>query len=149
MIFKKPYAFFIKYFRLINFILAFFVGMFIYRLNTLHSVINKIYLGEYMNFSNLNSQYIGFTMYLLIFIISVILIVIILLLKNKKKPVKDYLFLILYIIVILVYLFVVSNMFFVLLDSIVEQTDLKLYSDISLLIYLHYYIFLLNIFLLQ
>ena len=134
MVFRKPYAFFIKYFRLINLLLVVLLCFLIYKLNLIRIVINDIYLGRLTNFSNLNNTYVGFKMVLLIFIIIVILSIILILLKRKKKPLNDYLYGILYIVILVAYLLFVSNIFFNLNDSIIEQTSLKLYTDISLLI---------------
>ena len=134
MVFRKPYAFFIKYFRIINLILNVLIVFLIYKLNLIHSVINDIYYGRITNFSNTETTYIGFIMYFLIFLISLIIVIIILTLKRKDKPFKDYLFNIIYNVFIIAYLFAVSNLFLTLNETVVEQTTLKLYSDISLLI---------------
>lgn len=134
MVFKKPYAFFIKYFRHINFVLSLLFIYLAYKLNILREVVGGIYRGGVTNYSSLNSSYIGFGMYLLIFIIILILIGILLLLRRKNKPLKDYLFAIIYSIIIFIYLLFISNVFVTLDESIIEQTTLKLYSDISFLI---------------
>ncbi|MBQ3021557.1 MAG: hypothetical protein IJD92_04985 [Bacilli bacterium] len=134
MIFKRPYAFFIKYFRHINFILSILLIYFTYKLNIIHQVLNDIYSGNLTNYSNLNANYISFRIYLLIFFICILIISIIVLLRRKKKPLKDYLFAIIYIIILLIYLFVISDLFFTLSNVIVEHATLKVYSDISLLI---------------
>lgn len=147
MIFRRPYAFFIKYFRLINLVLSILVLIFIIKLNNLHNLLNNIYLSNISNYNYLNEEYIGFWMFFLIIIISTILFLMILLLKRKKKPYKDYLFLLVYNIVIIIYLFVISDLFFVLLDGIVEQNKLKLYSDISMVIFLPQLYFFIKYFL--
>lgn len=134
MIFKKPYAFFIKYFRVINLMLVLFMIFLSYKMNILHQTLNDVFMGSLTNFSNLESNYIGFILYFALFIISVIIIIIIITLKRKEKPFKDYLFNIIYNVFILAYFLSVSNLFLNLENSVVEQTTLKLYSDISLLI---------------
>ena len=131
MIFKKPYAFFIKYFRLINLLLSTLLIYLGYRLNLLRNVMNDIYMGRVTNYSTLRSDYIGFKMYFLIFLIIAILFVIILLLKRKKKPLHDYLYNVIYLVFVFVYLLSVSSLFLTLDETIVEQTSLKLYTDIS------------------
>lgn len=143
MVFKKPYAFFIKYFRLINLILVVLLGYLGYKLNLIGNIVGEIYNNRLTNYSSLSSNYVGFNMYVLIIIIILILGGIILLLKYKKKPLKDYLFAIIYIFVIVIYLIFISNIFYELEESVIEQTSLKLYSDISLLIIipLFYFIF--------
>lgn len=134
MVFRKPYAFFIKYFRLINLVLVLLMVYFGYKMNLLHQAVNDIYLGTLTNYSNLDASYIGFTMYLLLFLISIFIIVIIMTLKRKDKPFKDYLFNMIYNVFIVAYFLAMSNLFLTLNETVVEITDLKLYSDISLLI---------------
>ena len=134
MVFKKPYAFFIKYFRLINLILSLLLIFITYKLNLLRQVVNNIYLGKVVNYSTLKSDYIGFRMYLLIFIVIGILLSIILLFIRKKKPLYDYLYCVIYLIIVIIYLINVSNLFLTLDESVVEITTLKLYTDISFII---------------
>lgn len=134
MVFKKPYAFFIKYFRLINLILSLLLIFITYKLNLLRQVVNNIYLGKVVNYSTLKSDYIGFRMYLLLFIVIGILVSIILLFIRKKKPLYDYLYCVIYLVFVFIYLISVSNLFLTLDESIVEITTLKLYTDISFLI---------------
>ena len=134
MVFKKPYAFFIKYFRLINLILSLLLIFITYKLNLLRQLVNNIYLGKVVNYSTLKSDYIGFRMYLLIFIVIGILLSIILLFIRKKKPLYDYLYCVIYLIIVIIYLINVSNLFLTLDESVVEITTLKLYTDISFII---------------
>ena len=142
MVFKKPYAFFIKYFRLINLLLSVILFYLGYRLNILRNVINDIYIGKVTNYSTLRADYIGFRMYFLVFLIIIILSIIILLLNRKKKPLYDYLYNVIYIVFLFVYLMSVSNLFLTLDEIIVEQTSLKLYTDISFLIILPLFYFI-------
>lgn len=108
---------------------------------------DDIYRGSVTNYSSLGSSYIGFKMYLLLFVIGVILGGIFLLLKRKEKPLKDYLFAILYLFIVFVYLLFVSNVFVTLDETIIEQTSLKLYSDISFLIIVPLFYFIVKYFL--
>lgn len=133
MVFKKPYAFFIKYFRLINLILVCLFVYMDYKLNILRGVINSLYLGNLTNYGSL-AQYIGFRFYFLIFLIIFIISLILLLFIKKKKPFYDYLYAIIYLVLVFIYSLSTSNLFFTLNETIVEQTSLKLYSDISFLI---------------
>ena len=144
MVFRKPYAFFIKYFRLINLFLVFLMLYFAYRLNLLHQIINDIYMGALTNFSNLYVDFIGFTMYFLLFLITVLILIIILTLKRKNKPYKDYLFNIIYNFFLIAYFLSISNLFLTLNETIVEITDLKLYTDISLLIIIPLFYFIVK-----
>mgnify|MGYP003458664908 CR=1 FL=1 len=58
-----------------------------YKMNILHQTLNDVFMGSLTNFSNLESNYIGFILYFVLFIISVIIIIIIITLKRKEKPV--------------------------------------------------------------
>ena len=147
MVFKKPYAFLIKYFRLINMILSSLLVFLCYRLNLLRIVLNNIYIGRETNYSLVQEKYIGFLMYFLVFLIAAILIIIIILLKKKKKPLNDYLYNIIYLAIILAYLLSVDNLLTTLDDSIVEQTTLKLFTDISFLVIIPIFYFILKHFL--
>ena len=144
MIFKKPYAFFIKYFRLINLFLVFLLVYLCYRLNVLRMVVNNIYLGKVTDYYSLRSTYIGFRMYLLLFIIIIFLTLIISLLYRKKKPLYDYLYNIIYLILVFVYLMSLSSVFLTLDKTIVEQTTLKLYTDISFLVIVPAFYFIIK-----
>lgn len=144
MVFKKPYAFLIKYFRLINLFLVILFSYLCYKLNLIKNIMSDIYRSNLTNYSNLNSTYIGLKMFILIFFIILILGIIILLLKRKKKPLNDYLFSLVYIFVIIVYLIFISNIFFTLSDSIIEQTSLRLYNDISFLIIFPIFYFIIK-----
>ena len=70
MIFRKPYAFFIRYFKLINFIIAFLFGVLGYSLNKIHNVLNAIYIGTESNYETLSNIYIGFFPILIIILIQ-------------------------------------------------------------------------------
>lgn len=144
MVFKKPYAFFIKYFRLINLILSILLIALGYKLYNLANVLNEIFNNYISNYNSLSSNYLGFSMYLSIFLIIIILFGMFLLLKYKKKPCKDYLFSIMYIIIVVIYLLFIENVFSTLEKSVIEQTSLKLYSDISYLIIIPLIYFILK-----
>ena len=144
MVFKKPYAFFIKYFRLINLFLTILLIYFTYRLNLLHNVLKDIYFGNMTNFSNMDTSYIGYVIYLLLFVICLIIISIIMTLKRKNKPFRDYLFNIIYNIFIIAYFLSVNSLFLTLSENVVEQTTLKLYNDISFLIMFPLFYFILK-----
>ena len=134
MVFKKPYAFLIKYFRAINLVLAILLIYFSYRLNILRLLIKDVYLVRVTNYSTLKSDYIGFKMYFILFLTIALLTIILILLHKKKKPVYDYLYNLIYLVFTIVYLLSVSGMFLQLDNSVVELTTLKIYTDISLLI---------------
>lgn len=146
MIFKKPYAFFIKYFRLINFILTSLFLLFALNLWKLHVAITKLSSGSTSNYSTLNT-FVGFKVYLLIFVIAICLIAMIVLLKRKDKPYKDYLYGLLYDGILLVYIMSISSMFLSIDTTIIEVSTMKVYRDISLLVIFPLFYFVISYFL--
>ena len=134
MVFKKPYAFLVKYFKLINFILAVFMGIILYRVSLLHQVLDDIYTSTLSNYSSLQSIYLGFSTYLFLIIECLLLAIVIVLLKKKNKPLRDYLIGVLYLIILVVFFFSVSSLFLKLDSVVIDPASLKVYSDISLLI---------------
>lgn len=144
MVFRKPYAFLIKYFRLINFILVVLLLYLAYKFHGISNVFSQIYNSKVIDYASLNLNYAGYGLFVFIFLILSLLVIIVLLLKNKKKPFKDYLFSIIYIIILLLYLIFVTGVFNGLEESVYEMTTLKLYSDISFLIIIPVYYFILK-----
>ena len=93
MIFRKPYAFFIKYFRVINLIMAVFMAVLIYHTLTVGRFLNE-YINDYILATNNFSlgSYINFYTFLLIIIIIILTIVVTSVMFVKDKPKKLYIF---------------------------------------------------------
>lgn len=105
MIFRKPYAFFIKYFRLINLIMAAFMAVLIYRSFKVGNYIND-YISDYVSATDgfVLSNYINFYVFLLTLLVVVLTIVVMSVMIVKDKPKKLYIFnLFVYIALIVIY----------------------------------------------
>lgn len=105
MILRKPYAFFIKYFRIINLIMAILMGFLVYKTWNIVSFVRE-YISDYssaiINFSinNIIDSYMFFVAFLIIVADIIVLSVLFL----KKKPKRLYVFnLILYLLVIVLF----------------------------------------------
>ena len=125
MVFKKPYAFFVKYFKVINLILAVVFSLIMYKMYLLNGVLNDIYDATLTNYSSLQATYLGFSMYLLMFIELALLLIVIILLKRKDKPLRDYLLGVGYLVLIFIFFLSVSNLFLRLESVIIEPASLK------------------------
>lgn len=106
MILRKPYAFFIKYFRLLNLIMAIFMGIIIYRT----FVISK-FLTDYINdytIANAGfnvSKYMSFYSFIIVLLIIILTIIITSVMFVKNKPKKLYIInLVVYFLVIVLYM---------------------------------------------
>ncbi len=105
MILRKPYALFIKYFRLINLAMAVLMGILIYRTWVITGFLNS-YIGNYLLATDdfVLGHYINFYSFIMALIIVILNVVILSVLFVKKKPKKLYIFSgILYILIIVMY----------------------------------------------
>ena len=105
MILRKPYAFFIKYFKLLHAIIAVLVAFLLYRSFTLYNFF-RAYVTDYSSALNDLSPRSLLNMYSFIILLGIIILVIILLsvMIYKKKPKSLYIYsLIVYIFVMVLY----------------------------------------------
>ena len=105
MILRKPYAFFIKYFKLFHAVMAVLVAFLLYRSFTLYNFF-RAYVTDYSSALNDFSPRSLLTMYSFIMILTVIILTVILLavMIYKKKPKGLYIYsLIVYILTIILY----------------------------------------------
>jgi len=105
MILRKPYAFFIKYFRLINLVMAILMGILIYRTWMIASFLNR-YVNDYITASNnfVIGSYINIYSFLIPLFIVIFTIIVLSVLFVKQKPKKLYVInLVIYILLIVLY----------------------------------------------
>lgn len=137
MILKKPYAFLIKNFRSIHFLLTI---LSVIILISSHSVVD--FFAEYIknNYSvtvvdSLVSEVISPILYILIIITIIMLIAVYILLKNKNKPTKLYLFSIIYYIVLFISIIISAALINNLTEGLWSTTEARMYRDIGNIIY--------------
>lgn len=145
MILRKPYAFLIRHFRLIHLILTLPL---IYIVRKTHLVVDffNTYVSNgytYQTGSDISGLYINWVLYLSIFLIIVSIISIYYLLKYKEKPVKMYVIMMIYYIVLFGMLIWYSGIISNMAKTILSAKSARLYRDISLLIYIPQYIFII------
>lgn len=131
MILRKPFAFLIKHFRLIHFIMLIFMAYVMYSCNAILS-----FFSEYLNSTMvLIDHEVVLTLYPIMLFVSIIFIlliniVILVLMLFKKKPIKFYIFNILITIFTFVVLIISKNTLNNLELNLVEVRILKLIQDI-------------------
>ena len=134
MILRKPFAFLIKHFRLLHFIMLIFMGYVLYSSNSILS-----YFREYLNSTMMLINHdVVLTLYPTFLFFSIIIviaisIVILVLMAFKHKPFKFYIFNILTMIITFVILIVSKNILSSLELSLVEVRVLKLVQDFVLI----------------
>lgn len=134
MIVKKPYAFLIKNFRLINGLLFVMLSYLSIKLFSIYSFFND-YATEhyYINTGILDSTYINYFMFIVASLTIIIGFVIFYLLALKKKENKTYLYMVVYNIVMIVYfLYIFKILQGLNVQSIAVET-VRVYRDISLI----------------
>jgi len=135
MIFKKPYAFLIKHFKLINLILTAFSFYVTYRLYNIISFFREYIKDDYSGnfYSGFSEQYISLYLYFIIILVIIGVLFIFWLLIYKKKPVKFYLSSILYNLILIVFLNVVKNLMASMEISVIEAETARIFRDLSIL----------------
>ena len=142
MILRKPYAFLIKHFKLIHIIILVCLSIMLLNLadisslfRTLQSTSTYIYAGA--------DVYINKSIYLFIIISLVLSSIVYYLFKVKNKPRRFYLFLIIYFLASLfcyMYIYRTMNM---MIDNSLDSEIIILVKDLSLLLSLPGYVFIL------
>ncbi len=135
MILKKPYAFLIKHFRLINLIITALTGFITYKsyqiVSFFNSYVNNNYSGTF--YSGFYQEYVSS---LIIFILVLIIIgvaAICLLFAYKNKKIKSYFFSLYYYIVLLVAFIVVRNLMVGMEEKLLSAEVARICRDISIL----------------
>lgn len=138
MIFKKPYGFLIKHFKLIHLILT---GLFIYLLKYVNDI-----LGFYNDFragiaSKVDAEiYLNNGYVLPVFLSIVICVIAYLLLKYKDKPRVLYIVLIGFVLCISVMINIVQGGLEVILYEVIDTKTLLLYRDLLKILIVFQYI---------
>lgn len=130
MILRRPYAFLIKYFRIIHLILFIFFSYITYKANNILTFFKEyiIYNG---NIEVVSSEYISYFIFVSILLIITISVIIYSLMKYKKKPRLLY--------ILLVVISIVSSILFIYLYNNIKSLEttiesartIRLFRDIS------------------
>lgn len=145
MILKRPYAFLIKHFKLIHIILAIPLIFITYKTRLVVNFFNEYVTNRYtfQTGSDVSSFYVSGLMLFSVLIIIIAALAIYFLLKYKEKPVKMYISLIVYYITLFIMLFWLSNIISSMSRDILSAKAVRLYRDISTIIYYPQYIFII------
>lgn len=135
MIFKKPYAFLIKYFKLINWILTILFIYIFYRTYNIVSFFNTYIKEDYSGnfYTGFSDTYISSFVYLIIILIIFGLLAIFILLIYKKKPIKTYLSSIIYYIILFIFLKIIKNVMISLEGTVLTAEMARIYRDLSMI----------------
>ena len=136
MIVRKPYAFLIKYFKIIHIILFALMTYMLFQVRTIYLFFsNYLTTGTYAYTANMASNYISIFMIFTTIILIALLLAILFLMRQKKKPIVYYLIsAIFYIITFITFLFLISFYTNLEFQSYSNQT-LVILRDLTMVIY--------------
>jgi len=132
MVFRKPYAFLIKHFRLIHLVITGILVYLVSQCNEIYSFINSCIDDQVNRYNAL--QYIKYDIYIYITIGLVLFFIIFWLFRYKDKPRNIYVVSMLGYILVGIYLFVLFSYFTGLPNNIINQKVIRAYRDIMLMI---------------
>lgn len=138
MVFRKPYAFLIKHFRLIHLIITGILGYLVVRSNDIYSYINSCINDAVNRYNAL--QYVDYNIYIYIVIGLILFLVIYWLFKYKDKPRNLYVVSIGGYVLVGLFLSILFNYFGELPNNVIDQKVIRAYRDIMLIILFFQYI---------
>lgn len=140
MILRKPYAFLIKHFKIINLSLLLAVIFCLYQTLSLYSFVKDyLQLGIYNITLNPISNYINGYLYLSIIIILIISGILLFLLKRKDKPFLTYIYVLILIVVSAILLLYINNYFVYEANKEFNRQMVLLIKDLILIDSFFYY----------
>ncbi|MCM1053128.1 MAG: DUF4352 domain-containing protein [Ruminococcus sp.] len=148
MVLKKPYAFIIKYFRLIH--LLTLIPM-LYLVIKTHAIADffRSYIASGYSFrfndvlSNLASNYINILMYGSVILILGVFVTLSLVLQNKNKPTKYYNYSIVYYIGLFLLITACFNIFQMVEADTLNNTFARIIRDLTYIVYYSEYFFII------
>lgn len=145
MIFRKPYAFLIKHFRLIHLLLTILTGYVIYRAYDIMVFFNNYILNDYSGtfYDGFFAEYISLSLFLAILLILIGLVGILALFINKKKPIKMYITGIVYFVGYIVFLNIIKSVMIGLETDVLSAQSARVYRDLSFIAIIPFIVFLI------
>ena len=145
MIFKKPYGFLIKHFRIIHIIITLLTIYIAFNTRNILSFFRRFISNGYSItvVDNMAAQYINWTLYIAIFLALASLIIVFILLRMKKKPNKMYLAAIIYYVILFIAIIIAAYLINGLSDGLWSASSARTYQDIAQLIYYPQFFFII------
>lgn len=140
MIFKKPYAFLIKHFRLIHLIITGILGYLLYRNREVYVFLKKCIENSGNRYDALS--YIDYGIYIYILLALILFLVVYWLLRYKDKPRVLYIFSTISYVLVGVIMFVVFSYLSGMVNNLVDAKTVRLYRDIMFITLLFQYYFI-------
>lgn len=142
MILKKPYAFLIRYFRIIHLLLLIPIVYLISKTLKIVTFFRTYVSNNYTtNIINIAGEHINLFMYLAVLIIIAVVIAIYYLMRQKDKPTKLYFFTLLYYIILFILIGFAHSILSNMEQDIITAQAARAYRDVSFVLCLPQYFF--------
>lgn len=142
MILKKPYAFLIKYFKLIHIILAILIGYIIKGYSNITDFFVSYTKSDASYTITSVTQYINPFIYLALLIIIIFSLAMFILMRKKKKPTLFYIIIFVYYLILMISVLIASNVIGSLVEASLSQQTIRVFRDIYLIISVPQYYFI-------
>lgn len=143
MIVRKPYAFLIKYFKVIHIILFVLMTYMLFRVRSIYMFFrNFLRSGTFIYVSNMASKYISLPMIITCILLVLFLLLIYFLMRQKKKPVFYYLSATIFYVVTFISLLYLTTVFSSLEYTSYNNQYLVIFRDLTMVLYYLNFIFL-------
>ena len=144
MVFKKPYAFLIKHFRIIHLLLLLPIAYLINKTFKIVTFFRTYVANNYTtNIINIAGEHISFFMYLAVLLIIISVLAIYCLMRQKEKSTKLYFFTLIYYIGMFILIGVAHSILNGMERDIITAQTARAYRDVSLVLCLPQYFFFL------
>ena len=144
MVFRKPYGFLIKNFKLIHLIISAILAYIVIFSRRIYLFLNDCINDTVNRYNAL--EYIDYTIYIFILLVLGLFFVIYWLFKYKDKPRKLYIFSIFYYIAVGIFIFIIFNYFSGLPTNVLNQKTIRAYRDIMMIVLGIQYFIIINMF---
>ena len=143
MIIRKPYAFLIKYFKIIHIILFISMTFLLFKTRNIYMFFREYLLtGTYIYTENMVFQYVSIPMILITILLVAILLLIYFLMRQKQKPVFYYLSSVIFYFITFISFLVFLNFFNNLEFRSYSNQALVIFRDLTMVLYYLNYLFL-------
>lgn len=143
MIIRKPYAFLIKYFKIIHIILFISMTFLLFKTRNIYMFFREYLLtGTYIYTENMVFQYVSIPMILITILLVAILLLIYFLMRQKQKPVFYYLSSVIFYFITFISFLVFLNFFNNLEFRSYSNQVLVIFRDLTMVLYYLNYLFL-------
>ncbi len=143
MIIRRPYAFLIKYFKIIHIVLFLLMTYMLFRMRSIYVFFNTfLKTGTYTQLANMVSSYVNILMIMAVIILIAFSLLIFFLMKQKEKPVLYYIGATIFYGITFISLILYMNVFSELEFNTYSNQALVLYRDLGMVLYYLNYFFL-------